>query len=461
MIDLRQISIHKSGQPLFHDFNFKIEQGDNILISGDNGSGKTVLLEIIAGAIPITQGEVQCDFITGKSWEARYQQRKQAIHFIPSDAVLSHLHQPDLFYQQRYYSLGDEFVPCVKDFLGSETIEQIQNIGFPSSFSIDHLLELKLTRLSNGQQKRLMILANLAKQIPKVLLLDYPFEALDRASRRDLIHFLEILSTEHGVQLIIADHDLELPSVLNRKVVLKNLQVYEQSVFKPKVIEPLKEVKPRNDSLVPHSPVVEMRNLTIQYGEATIIDNLGWTINKGERWALAGKNGSGKTTLFSLIYADHPLAYSQHVFLFGRRRGSGESIWDIKNRITYLGPEQMNFLDPKDKMLTGRSYVLKDVKKINSDKLKDLVDFFEADVFIDKPLRQISSGQLQLVFILKSLLALKELLLLDEPFRFLDPRQKEKLNQYLQRYLDSDTTLVLITHDERDMDQGGSRVLWL
>ena len=96
-----------------------------------------------------------------------------------------------------------------------------------------------------------------------------------------------------------------------------------------------------------------------------------------------------------------------------------------------------------------------------STSLLNLAFFFEADVFLDKPLRQMSSGQLQLIFIMKTLLVLKELLLLDEPFRFLDPGQKEKLNQYLQRYLDSDTTLVLITHDERDMEQWGSRILWL
>src|SRR6478609_973197 len=284
MIELRNIAIQKSGQKLFDNFNFVIEQGDNILITGENGSGKTTLLEIITGVISVTHGEVYYNFITGESWEERYQQRKQAIHFIPADAALTRINQHELFYQQRYYSLGDTFVPTVKDFLGSETVEQIQRMKFSSSLSIDHLLDLKLTTLSNGQQKRLIILANLAKQIPKVLLLDYPFEALDRMSRRDLIHFLELLSMEHDVQLIIADHDSELPSVLNRKVVLKNLQIHEQSAFKPKDRETLKEIEARNDSLVANHPVVEMRNLTIQYGETTIINNLSWTINRGERW---------------------------------------------------------------------------------------------------------------------------------------------------------------------------------
>jgi molybdate transport system ATP-binding protein len=461
MIDLRHISAHKSGQKIFDDLSFTVAEGDNLLINGDNGSGKTTLLEIIAGILPVSSGEIHYDFITGESWEERYQQRKSAIHFVPADAALTRIHQPDLFYQQRYYSLGDKFVPLVKDFLGSESVARIKDFGFPSSLSIDHLLELKLTRLSNGQQKRLVILENLASQIPKVLLLDYPFEALDRRSRSDLAHFLEVISMHHGVQLIISDHDLMVPSVFNRKVTLKGYQIHEQAHFTPTPTKSFEEITSRNDSLPPSHPVVEMRKVTIRYGETTIINQLNWTINKGERWALAGKNGSGKTTLFSLIYADHPLAYSQQVYLFGNRRGSGESIWDIKNRISYVGPEQITFLDPADKALTGRSYILKSEKHTDPDKLTSLVEFFEAETFIDKPLRHMSSGEVQLIFIMKSLLLLKELLLLDEPFRFLDPVKKDLLNRYLQRHLDSETTLVLITHDESDIERWCNQVLLL
>jgi ABC-type molybdenum transport system ATPase subunit/photorepair protein PhrA len=72
-----------------------------------------------------------------------------------------------------------------------------------------------------------------------------------------------------------------------------------------------------------------------------------------------------------------------------------------------------------------------------------------------------SSGEVQLIFIMKSLLLLKELLLLDEPFRFLDPVKKDLLNRYLQRHLDSETTLVLITHDESDIERWCNQVLVL
>ncbi len=461
MIELHHVSINKSGQKILHDLNWKIQQGENWVIRGANGSGKTLLLELLAGVISANEGEVRYDFIKGDSWEERYQQRKQFVHYIPADAALTQIHQHDLFYQQRYYSLGDEFVPIVKDFLGEEMIDAIHRHQFPASLSIDHLMELKLTRLSNGQQKRVMILKNLALQIPKVLLLDYPFEALDRQSRKDLADFLYHLSKEQGVQIILSDHDSELPAVINQQLVLKDFQIQSLSEINTATPVAFAETQIRNDSQTAGTSVLEMRNLTIQYGETIIIKKLNWIINKGERWVLAGKNGSGKTTLFSLIFADHPLAYSEEVYLFGKRRGSGESIWDIKNRITYLGPEQMSYLDPKDKLLSAADYILPLNKKQEEKALEKLVNYFDAASFIDQPLRMLSSGQLQLVLIIKCFLIQKELLLLDEPFRFLDPAQKLRVTHYLQLHLERDTTLVMITHDEHDIRQWGKQIMML
>ena len=197
-------------------------------------------------------------------------------------------------------------------------------------------------------------------------------------------------------------------------------------------------------------PVVEMEDLTIAYSGKKILSNLNWRINKGERWALTGKNGSGKTTLFSLIYADHPMAYSQRVFLFGKRRGSGESIWDIKKRINYFGPEQIHFLNPKALTLSAREYILMQTHK-DPERLDKLIDFFNAEGYIHSPLRFLSSGQLQLALLMNMFLDDKELLLLDEPFQFLDPHNHEKVTHYLNHYLDKDITLVLITHDEKDV----------
>jgi molybdate transport system ATP-binding protein len=200
-----------------------------------------------------------------------------------------------------------------------------------------------------------------------------------------------------------------------------------------------------------NEPIVEMRDLTIRYDKKEIIRQFNWKVHKGERWALTGPNGSGKTTIFSLIYADHPMAYSQQVYLFGKRRGTGESIWDIKKRINYLGPELLTYLNPFNIISSAYDFILQHHKLIDKDQLNDVISYFQAEYFIYIPMRFLSSGQLQLTLIIGSLLSDKELLLLDEPFQFLDPKQQYLLTNYLNDHLHTDTTLILITHYEEDI----------
>jgi molybdate transport system ATP-binding protein len=460
VITVRDVTIVKSGKTLFQDFNWQINPEENWIIRGKNGSGKTSLLELLAGILSPTEGEVNYSFITANSWEERYHKRKEYIHYLSSDAALSQVNPHELFYQQRYYSLGDEWIPAVKELLGEEVVRKINRFNFPASLSINHLLDLKVTRLSNGQSKKVMILKNLAQQIPKMLILDYPLEGLDRQSRKELRDFLDFLSRKHSVQLIITDHDEELPSAINHELVLDNFKIVSTSSRKA----PQKTFAITKREVTPFTkgiPIVEMKNVSIRYGEATIIKNLNWVIHCGERWAITGKNGSGKTTLFSLIFADHPLAYSESVYLFGQRRGSGESIWDIKNRVSYLGPEQMTFLNTKNVLLSGEEFILSQNKNVTAEKLNELTDYFTIHHFINRPLRSLSSGQLQIILIVNCLSSQKELILLDEPFRFLDPQQKERVNTYLLSHLNESVTSVIITHDERDITFWGAKVLQL
>ncbi len=82
-----------------------------------------------------------------------------------------------------------------------------------------------------------------------------------------------------------------------------------------------------------------LRDTTATYGDQVVLDRLNWTFSEGENWAVRGPNGSGKSTLVKLITGDHPQAYANHIRLFGRRRGSGESIWEIKKHIGLISSE--------------------------------------------------------------------------------------------------------------------------
>jgi molybdate transport system ATP-binding protein len=449
MIEVKDVSVRRTGIPVLQELTWRIAAGEHWVITGANGGGKTWLLELLAGNIHPTTGEVVYDFVQGASWDERFALRKKHIHYIPAHALQVFLQQHQMFYQQRYYSMGDERVPRVKDILGV-TAHAFDALGMPATFNVASLLEIEVTRLSNGQLKKVMILQNLVRGLPRVLLFDYPFEGLDHASRADLATFLDDLARHHGITLIMTDHGHHLPEAINRRLVMeggtvKAIETVQASL--PPASPAAVTTAPRQEGM----PIVEMKGIAIRYGSRTILEDFHWTIRQGERWALTGRNGSGKTTLFSLIFADHPMAYSQPVFLFGKRRGSGESIWDIKNRINYFGPELISYLAPQFRPETARTWIAQQHRHLSQPALAHAIDHFQARDFIDRPVKTLSSGQLQVMLIISSLVSGRELLLLDEPYQFLDPLNKERLNHYLQEHLHADTTLVLITHYEEDI----------
>ena len=72
--------------------------------------------------------------------------------------------------------------------------------------------------------------------------------------------------------------------------------------------------------------LVYLFDVSLQYGDRKILDRIDWQINSGERWSLSGLNGSGKTSLLNLIFGDNPKAYGCNIRLFGKQKGTGESI---------------------------------------------------------------------------------------------------------------------------------------
>jgi molybdate transport system ATP-binding protein len=449
MIICRDVSISIGGHLVLTDLSVQLETNRNYLITGANGSGKTTLLKLLAGKAHPQSGTVSYDFIPDNiDWEEKFDLRRSLVHLVPAQALHDLLRTPDLFYQQRYYSMESSPLPTVRDYLGHR-IERLDSIQLSDSFRLNKLLDQKLTEMSNGQLKKVIIVKQLLDSIPKVLLLDYPFEGLDAVSRKELASFLDSLVATHGIQLIIADKEhAHLPQSLTQKLTLINrtVAVTERKAEAITREEPASRPShPERSNARP--PVVEMQGLRIQYGDRVVIDHLDWKIYRGDRWALTGPNGSGKTTLFSLIFADHPKAYSERVFVFGQRRGTGESIWDIKKRISYLGPEQIHYADPATERLTVRAFL----SGGDPSTFDNLIRQFEVNHLLERPLHALSHGEWQLVFLLSMFLSQKELLLLDEPFQFLDELQHGRVNEYLHSHLDELSTLILVTHYEEDV----------
>lgn len=457
MISIQDVRAVKYGRPLFQDLNWTIRAGEHWVISGANGSGKSLLLELLAGKLQLSNGKVQYDFIREKDWDGYFKALHEKIQYIPAHAGHQLLRRHEgVFYQQRYYGSFNEDMPTVAEIFGP-CLPKLKDLELPESLQIDYLLPLPVSRLSNGQIKKVLILKHLLEKSPRLLLLDYPFEGLDDQSRSDFSRFLDYVVERYGMLLVLTDHYHDLPKVINRRLTLENFRIQTQETVQHPEQGPGAAHEPSLQQpaspLASSPPVIEMKNLRIQYGEKIILNDFNWTVHQGERWALTGPNGSGKTTLFSLIYADHPMAYSQQIFLFGKRRGTGESIWDIKERIHYMGPEVLSYLNPKYTREKAIDFIRDKQTRLDEAAMQHLLDFFQAGDWVNLPVRQLSSGQLQLMLLLKCFLTKKEVILLDEPFQFLDPQYKMLVSEYLQNYLDKEKTLLLITHYSEDIER--------
>ncbi len=173
--------------------------------------------------------------------------------------------------------------------------------------------------------------------------------------------------------------------------------------------------------------IVELRDVTVRYGATTILDRVSFTMRRGEHWALSGPNGAGKSTLLSLVLADNPQAYANRVRLFGRRRGTGESIWEVKARIGAVSPELhahypggTRVLEAVCSGLTGTLGLYRPCTGEEQARARRWLARFGLGDAEARNLVELSYGSQRLVLVARALVADPELLVLDEPCQGLD-----------------------------------------
>ena len=200
--------------------------------------------------------------------------------------------------------------------------------------------------------------------------------------------------------------------------------------------------------------IVEMKNVTIKYGEKIILNKINWCVNQGERWALLGPNGAGKSTLLSLINGDNPQAYANDIILFDVQRGSGESIWDIKKKTGFVSPELFQYFPNESSCLhvveSGYTDSLGLFKRSDPEKAnqaKRWLQLFHVETCADKPFKHVSASTQRLCLLARALIKNPTLLILDEPFQGLDNQQQEQLKRLIDEICKaSDLTLIYVSH---------------
>ncbi|MEP7280173.1 MAG: ATP-binding cassette domain-containing protein [Bacteroidota bacterium] len=455
LVALRQVSVQTGGNALLENIDLTIHTGEQWAIIGHSGSGKTTLAHVLAGKL-FYRGELQWQ--TGIE-NSRVELVEQQHHFKNLRNTSS------FYYQQRFNASEADDSNTVADALGVSAAAD-SRIGL---LHLDSLMPKPLLQLSNGENKRLQLAKALLAN-PGLLILDNPFLGLDTEGRKTLHQVFDKICS-NGIQLVLITSSTELPACITHVAVLekgKLVTAQEKRLYVQQQVEQNTALRTNTLDLclqlqqpaeADFEYAVKMERVYVQYGEKIVLDDISWQVKKGECWNLSGPNGSGKSTLLSLITADNPQAYANKIILFDKRRGTGESIWDIKGKIGFVSPELHLYFEQHATCFEVIASGLFDTiglfrnlcaaqeeKVVRWMRLMNLTEFKQKRVF------QLSASQQRMALLARALVKNPPLLILDEPTQGLDETQtayfKELVNEVCRSFK---TTLIYVTHYTSDL----------
>ncbi|KAJ3156778.1 hypothetical protein HDU86_003544 [Geranomyces michiganensis] len=504
-------SVYRYGPPsppVFTNLTWHVLRHQRWAVIGPVGSGKTSLCELLLGRHrPDPTDSISYPFIASLA--------RAGASVWPQDVIkhVSFKESSGLFdYSRHYYQQRFEWVEEHEDISLRKYIESaVYNHRADGSATGDgpvssgiydavvremadrvglgSMLDLSFMKLSNGQVRRARIARALLSE-PSFLLVDEPFMGLDVQSRREVAELLGrlaeskpstpggIVSEYRATRVIVTlrpqdevpdwvTHVLELDR--GRKVVFDGpANLWREQRHQPAVHPGFRPPSANEYESDKSGSVVELKNVSVGFDGAVILKNVSWRVRRGERWALMGRNGSGKSTLLSLLLGDNPQAYSNDITLFGRQRGSGETIWEVKSRTGFSSPELHMYLS---RPLTATEVIatgFHDVPAFNEPitpahhgKIRSLLAEFGLTDLAHRRFGQLSTGEQRLLLFLRAVVKQPPLLVLDEPFQGLDEDTVERAKKWLDTRLEPDQTLIFVTHCTEELPTTVDRLIRL
>ena len=490
LITIQNCRIDNARKTLVQKIDWTMNAGENWLVIGPNGGGKADFLNALAscGGLkfnPNSGEEVSLYANTfGTSTELVSLERAALV-------IQEERDNDESDYIEGGVDIGRTARMFISEILDDEQVDLRPEIELTG---IKKILDRGLKYLSTGEIRR-TLLARALISGKKLLILSDPFAGLDAQSRKIIFDAIPALIQAHdqGRSLILGmERWHEIPDIITHVLEFSNKEVsfcgpraeYEKVLAKRssgqgRMTEEetlaFKELFVGLEKLVVPEPVegplVQMKDVNVSWGDNHVLRNLNWTVNRGEHWLIQGPNGSGKTTLLELITGDNMQVFCNDVKLFGNKRGSGETIWDIKKHLGIVSYR----LHVEYRMLGGSSLL-----SVIISGFRDSIGLYEAAKDTELALAKkwlalggfsgreneafgnLSYGEQRAVLILRSAVKTPDLLILDEPCHGLDENFRTKILHLMELIAQTKTTTMLhVTHDPTEILPCEKKVLQL
>ena len=460
-IRLDDLSVDFDGQFQLTNINWTLERGQQWLIAGANGSGKSALAAVLAG-----EGDVVSGTVSGLPQGVSLVSYERQAELIAAELRKDDADILDVISEGTPVSeiIADV---CLDDDLAQELV---------ATLGLEPLMGRAFRKLSTGETRKVMLIRALTSR-PELLVLDEPFDGLDQDSLKWLQGHLTALAETVPMVLVLNRFD-ECPDFITHvayvddgqllhQVDRSNEQAYAElhqllhlksSELEVSAADPSVALPP----LAAGEPLVQLRSATVRYTNNTVFENLDWTIDANEHWQVSGPNGSGKTCLLSLITGDHPQCYVNDITVFGFQRGTGESIWQIKQYIGYVstalqweyrvGTSLRNVIISGFYDSIGLYTKSTDTQKAIAD---DWLHVLGMAGRADEPFTGLSFGEQRLALIARAMVKHPPLLILDEPCLGLDDMNRQLVLALIERICRSgNTTVLYVNHRLEDAIPG-------
>jgi molybdate transport system ATP-binding protein len=474
-LTLDQVTIRLRDRFVFEDTSWQIRSDEQWAVIGPNGAGKSTLVKALAGDLPIVRGRAVYHFLEEPGLTGS----------VPNGQVARVAFDTERDFHRAKAGF-DSFSPeqngevtvaetllwesSTGESTGEDKLREIaQKLG------MEHLLGRAGHLLSNGEAKK-VLLARALLRSPSLLILDEPYEGLDERAKMESKALVDSLMTGPMRVILVTHRFGEISPKVSHVLCVKDCRVMMQGsaedMLKPEMISriygerglgeegkgfysrPQKEMRPSASQ-----ELIRMRNTTVRYGGHVVLDHIDWTVRRGENWAVLGPNGAGKSKLLELITGDNVQGYANDIHLFGRKKGSGETVWEIKEKLSIVSAEfQMRYQKPIPAYNVICSGFFDSVGLYHGcteeqhRAVRDWIGFLGMADLARKRFDYLSHGQQRLILLARAMVKSPLLMILDEPCDGLDYANRRNVLEFIE-FIGSRTAtdLIYVTHHKDEI----------